>query len=90
MPRYDPYYADDTRGVHFEVLVDGHYVQAYVAQAVLLATYYGIATTGTECVNAYLAHRVAINQVVMSRVRAHGQETVLVQADELTPSDKPW
>lgn len=88
MPRYDPYYADDTRGVHFEVLVDGLYVQAYVAQAVLLATY-GVATTGTECVNAYLAHRVAINQVVMSRVRANGHETVLVQADELTPRGKP-
>lgn len=88
MPRYDPYYADDTRGVHFEVLVDGHYVQAYVAKAVLLATY-GIATTGTECVNAYLAHRVAINKVVVSRVLAHGRETVLVQADELAPTGKP-
>lgn len=88
MPRYYPYYADDTRGVHFEVLVDGHCVQAYIAQAVISATY-GIGTTGIECVNAYLAYRVAINQVATSRVRADGHETVLVQADELTPSDKP-
>lgn len=88
MPRYDPYYADDTCGVHFEVLVDGHYVQAYVAQSVLSATY-GIGTTGAECVTAYLTHRIAINQVVVSRVRVSGPETVLVQAGELKPSGRP-
>lgn len=88
MPRYAPYYADDTRGVHFEVLVNGQYVQAYIAQAVLSATY-GIGTTGTECVNAYIAHQSAINQVVIRRVQVYGRETVLVQPDELTPSGEP-
>jgi hypothetical protein len=83
MLQNEPYYADDTHGVHFEVSVDGASVQAYVAGAVLAGAY-GPMATGSDCVSAYLAHRVPIDAVVVRRVRIEGRDTILLRLADLT------
>ncbi|MBL8343845.1 MAG: DUF1488 family protein [Rubrivivax sp.] len=82
MQRYEPYYAEDTNGVHFEVCVDGLPVQAYVAGAVLAGAY-GPMAPGSECVSAYLAHRTLIDAVVVRRVHAEGRDTILLRLVDL-------
>lgn len=82
MDRYDPYFAAETDGVHFQVEVDGAFVQAYVSRA-NLSTAYGPCAPGAPCLAAYLAHRAEIDAVVERRVRAFGPETVLVRRGEI-------
>lgn len=82
MQRNEPYYADDTHGVHFEVCVDGLPVQAYVAGTVLAGAY-GPLSPGSDCVSAYLAHRAPIDAVVVRRVRAEGRDTILLRLTDL-------
>ncbi len=82
MDRFEPYFADDTDGVHFQVCIDGQFVQAYVARAVLEQVF-GISARGRDCVDVYLRHRAAIDAAVMRRVRVEGPETVLVRAVEI-------
>lgn len=82
MERYDPYYAQDTDGVHFAVDVDGRLVQGYISRPVLAQTC-GVDEPGLPCVAAYQTHRDAIDEAVRRRVRTRGPETVLVLAEEL-------
>jgi len=82
MQRYDPYFAQDTDGVHFAVDVDGRLVQAYIGRRVLAQTC-GVDEPGLPCVAAYQAHRDAIDEAVRRRVRTRGPETVLLLAEEL-------
>lgn len=82
MQRTEPYYAEDTNGVHFEVRVGGLPVQAYVAATVLAAAF-GPMAPGSDCVCAYLAHRDLIDAVVVRRVHAEGRETILLRAADL-------
>lgn len=86
MDHYDPYYAEDTDGVHFAVDVDGRLVQAYISRAVLAQTY-GAGEPGQVCLAVYRAHCRVIDEVVRRRVRKQGPETVLVAADELEACD---
>lgn len=79
----EPYYADDTNGVHFEVCVDGLPVHAYVAAAVL-ARVYGPVAPGSDCVSAYLSNRDPIDAVVVRRVRSEGRDTILLRLTDLT------
>gem|GEM_PF-6169147 len=78
----EPYYADDTHGVHFEVYVDGLPVQAYVAGTVLAGAY-GPMSSGPDCVSAYLAHRALIDAIVVRRVRVEGRDTILLRPKDL-------
>lgn len=86
MDRYDPYYAQDTDGVHFAVDVDGRFVQAYISRRVL-ALAYGATAPGQDSLDAYLAHCGAIDAAVRRRVRLRGPETVIVQPEELERPD---
>lgn len=83
MHRKDPYYADDTSGVHFEVCVDGLPVQAYVAGAVL-ARAFGPTMPGSDWVAAYLANQAPIDAAVVRRVRVEGRDTILLRLIDLT------
>ena len=82
MERNEPYYADDTHGVHFEVCVGGQPVQAYVAGAVLAGAY-GPLVAGSDCVSAYRANRAAIDAVVARRVCTEGRDMILLRLTDL-------
>lgn len=86
MDRYDPYYAQDTDGVHFAVDVDGQFVQAYISRSVL-GLAYGATAPGQDCLDAYVAHCGVIDAAVRRRVRLCGPETVIVQPEELERPD---
>lgn len=86
MDRYDPYYAQDTDGVHFAVDVDGQFVQAYISRRVL-GLVYGATAPEQGCLDAYLAHCGVIDAAVRRRVRMRGPETVLVQIEDLERPD---
>lgn len=88
MERYEPYYADDTDGVHFQVCVDGCYVQAHVGRTVL-ARRYGVVIDTPGCVAAYLAHKTELDEAVVRRVRLEGPETVVLQLAELVDAAGP-
>lgn len=79
MDRYDPYFSQDTDGVHFQVCADGQFVQAYVGRAAL-SKVCGAVRPGPDCLSAYVRHRAEIEAAVVRRVRLEGPETVLVQA----------
>lgn len=82
MDRYDPYFAAETDGVHFQVEVDGNLVQAYVSRT-NLSLAYGPCEPGAQSLAAYLTHRAEIDAVVQRRVRVFGPETVLVRRAEI-------
>jgi hypothetical protein len=82
MDRYDPYYAQDTDGVHFQVNVDGVFVQAYVSRTILHIAY-GSSEPRAQCLATYLEHREDIDSAVRRRVHAIGPETVLVRQHEI-------
>lgn len=88
MRRYEPYFAGDTDGVHFQVCVDGTYVQAYVGRQVL-ARSFGLAADATDWVAVYQANRSHIDECVARRVKRDGFDTVILRLDELAASARP-
>lgn len=82
MDRYDPYYAQDTDGVHFQVNVYGVFVQAYVSRTILHIAY-GSSEPRAQCLATYLKHREDVDAAVRRRVHAFGPETVLVRQHEI-------
>lgn len=82
MEPFEPYFAEDTQGVHFGVWVDGRYVLAHVGRHVLAARF-GVTAEGQSWVAVYLAHQSAIDSVVTAQVRANGPETVILSLQDL-------
>lgn len=82
MERYEPYYADDTQGVHFEVSVDGAYVQAHVSKHVMTARY-RLPAGFRGWVDAYRAHKEEINACVLRTAKAYGRTIVILQLKDL-------
>lgn len=82
MNRFDPYYAEDTDGVHFEVEVEGQWVLAYVGRKILHQAY-GPIESKAQCLATYLEHRARIEAAARRRVLADGQETVLLRRQEI-------
>ena len=82
MERYEPYYADDTQGVHFEVGVDGTYVQAHVSKQVMTLRY-GLPVGFREWVDAYRAHKEEINACVVRTAKSYGRTIVILQLKDL-------
>lgn len=85
MVRYEPYFADDTDGVHFQVCVDGTYVYAHAGRQVL-ARSFGIVAHDADWIAVYWKHRSVIDACVVRRVRRDGFETVILRLDELAAS----
>lgn len=77
-----PYYAVDTDGVHFEVEIEGIWIQAYVSRRVLCLAY-GPSESNEDCLALYLGHRADIDAAVRRRVQICGLESVLVRDHEL-------
>lgn len=82
MERYEPYFAEDTDGVHLEVFAEGHFVQAYVSREILSRACGTLLSRG-ECVGVCLRFRDRIEGAVIRRVREQGRETVIVRFEEL-------
>ena len=80
----EPYFASDTRGVHFQVCIDGVAVWAHVAQSVL-AWHYGPLPHGADWVGVYKAHCGEIDACVVRRVRQEGPDLVIVHLHDLLP-----
>lgn len=81
MEPFEPYFADDTQGVHFWVWVDGQLILAHVGRHVLAGRF----VMGAEdqgWVAVYLAHRPEIDSVVAAQVRANGPETVILRLQD--------
>jgi hypothetical protein len=78
----EPYFASDTRGVHFQVRIDGVAVWAHIAQSVL-AWHYGPPPHTDDWVGVYKAHRDEIDACVARRVRQEGPELVIVHLQDL-------
>lgn len=87
MQPHEPYYAEDTDGVHFMVDVDGHLVQAYLGRAVIEQVY-GTVERCEACIDVYLAHQAVVDGAVVRHARAKGPETVLVKAFDLSPDNE--
>lgn len=81
MNRIEPYYADDTNGVIFEVCVDGVLVQAHVGLQ-LLSARYGAPALHEDWADVYLDHQHEIDQAVAICARAHGPETVILGTND--------
>lgn len=90
MNRFDPYYAEDTDGVHFEVEVEGHWVLGYVGRKTLHQVY-GPIESQAQCLATYLEHRAEIDAAARRRVLADGPESVLLRRDEIvaSPNERP-
>ena len=71
MERYEPYYAQDTDGVHFQVNVDGVFVQAYVSRTILHIAY-GSSEPRAQCLATYLEHREDIDLRIEPIAKAVG------------------
>lgn len=82
MDLFEPYFADDTQGVHFGVLIDGLFILAHVGRRVL-AERFGVAAEGSGWVAVYLAHQHEIDSVVTAQVRANGPDTVIIRLQDL-------
>ncbi len=78
----EPYFASDTRGVHFQVCIDGVAVWAHIAQSVL-AWRYGQPARAGDWVAVYKAHRDEIDACVARRVRQEGPDLVIVHLHDL-------
>ena len=77
---FEPYYADDTDGVQFQVCLHGAHVSAYVA-CKLLASCYGPAD---DCLAMFHQHREEIDSAALRRVKVEGPETVILRAKDLS------
>ena len=80
MERYEPYYAQDTDGVHFQVNVDGVFVQAYVSRTILHIAY-GSSEPRAQCLATYLEHREDIDSAieVFTRINTGGSVLTLFE-----------
>lgn len=83
MDQFEPYFADDTQGVHFAVWVEGQLILAHVGRRVL-SERFGVAAEGHGWVAVYIAHQHEIDSVVTSSVRANGPETVILRLQDFT------
>lgn len=84
MPRYEPYFSEETNGVQFEVGVNGNYVDAHVSQT-LMAAYFGVTSDLRDWVSVYLAHRAELDACVRRRVQDHGRRIIIVRFRDLEP-----
>lgn len=83
--RYDPYYAQDTEGIHFEVCVDGVFVQAHAGSALLMAQS-AAGGAAPDLMTLFVSHRAELERAVRRRVRAKGPETVILRQIDLDPA----
>ncbi|MBK6600599.1 MAG: DUF1488 family protein [Betaproteobacteria bacterium] len=83
MDSFEPYFADDTQGVHFGVRVDGQLILAHVGRRVM-AERFGVSADGHGWVAVYLAHRHEIDSVVTANVRANGPDTAILRLQDFT------
>jgi hypothetical protein len=83
MDQFEPYFADDTQGVHFGVSVDGQLVLAHIGRRILSGRF-NAAADGHGWVAVYVAHRAEIDRVVTAIARANGPETVILRLQDLT------
>jgi hypothetical protein len=85
--RYEPYFCEETDGVHFQVLVDDDYVQAYVSRALLERRYLQgggpAAGMAERCIEVVARHRAALDAAVERRARREGPDTVLLRFADL-------
>ena len=88
MTHYDPYYAEDTDGIHFEVCVAGVFVQAH-AGAALLTECFAAADENPDVMAIFTRHRAELEQAVNRKVRAAGPETVVLRRIDLDASRWP-
>ena len=82
---FDPYYAEDTDGIHFEVCVDGVFVQAH-AGADLLTSRFAARDRTLDVMALFMRHRADLERAVKRRVRAEGPETVILHLSDLEPA----
>jgi hypothetical protein len=82
MGQDDPYFAQDTDGVHFQVCVDGADVWAYVERDALARRYSAPMNT-LDWVAVYRAHREEIDACVARRVRLAGAEIIILRLRDL-------
>ncbi len=83
MNQFEPYFADDTQGVHFGVWVDGQLILAHVGRRIL-SDRFGVAAEDHGWVAVYAAHRTEIDRVVTAIARANGPETVILRLQDFT------
>ena len=86
----EPYYADDTQGVHFQVRVGEYIVQAHVSGR-LLARTWGEPEQPGDWLSVWHAHRGVLEAAVVRRVHDRSRETVVLQARDLmsAPDRRP-
>ncbi|MBX3618988.1 MAG: DUF1488 family protein [Rhizobacter sp.] len=77
MDQFEPYFAEDTQGVHFGVCVDGQLILAFVGRRAL-SERFGVAAEVHGWVAVYRAHQPEIDAIVTAKVRANGPETVIL------------
>ncbi len=80
--RFEPYFAEDTDGVHFLVQVDGIDIWAHVGTALLQARY-GSANPTEDHLRVFARHRAEIESAVARRVRQDGPEAVILRREDL-------
>lgn len=79
---HEPYFANDTGGVHFQVSVDGAHVWAHVAREVLMRRY-GLADAAQDWVAVYRAHRHELDRCAALLARRQAPEIVIVRLSDL-------
>jgi hypothetical protein len=84
--RFEPYYAEDTDGVHFLVEVDEVDIWAHIGCG-LLEDRYGCASRPEDCLRVFARHRAEIESAVARRVRQDGPEAVIVRSGDLSSSE---
>ncbi len=83
MDQFEPYYADDTQGVHFGVWFEGQVILAHVGRRIL-SDRFGMTAEGHGWVAIYLDHRIEIDRVVTAIAQENGRETVILRLQDLT------
>jgi hypothetical protein len=87
MSRFEPYYDDESDGVHFEVRLVGCYAEAYISRA-LLSQCSGENVEATACIARYLRNRPVIDAAVERRARGKAPDIVLLRLEDLARA--PW
>ena len=82
MERVEPYYAEDTDGVHFQVLLGAPLVRAYAGRDLLLKRY-GPPAPGNDWVTVYLRHRREIDRCAERIAGRQEQDTVILRLHDL-------
>jgi hypothetical protein len=87
MDHFEPYFAVDTEGVHFAVLVDDkHEVWAYAGSELLVALG-STSSTERECLRQFHLRREQMVAAVVRRVRREGLEVVILRASDFSLDD---